>query len=212
MFQTVGEPGYLYDASKWTHISAFYHHWSPPNMDSPFSPLVKGKFSHKTKCIVNYSPLQCEVIVSNLSSACEKTKTHIVNDLPYRKLKGVETIFAITPTYVRYTQKVDMTSLCQTIMHVHNLVWIVVEDTEKKTSLVSSILTRCTVRSVQLHIWTSFENKVIARGVEQRNLGLSWIRQYCTKDTFCTGFVYFMDDDNKYDLRLFKEVTFMLAY
>ena len=50
-----------------------------------------------------------------------------------------------------------------------------------------------------------------SRGVEQRNLGLSWIRDYCDEpgDTpECSqGIIYFMDDDNKYDMRLFQEVS-----
>ena len=43
------------------------------------------------------------------------------------------------------------------------------------------------------------------RGVEQRNLGLLWLRK-----TFVKGqrnaVVYFGDDDNTYDLDLFEEV------
>ena len=56
------------------------------------------------------------------------------------------------------------------------------------------------------------------RGFEQRNLGLSWIRAQCgvgtqslltehvLKSEECNGVVYFADDDNKYDLRLFEQV------
>ena len=57
------------------------------------------------------------------------------------------------------------------------------------------------------------------RGFEQRNLGLSWIRAQCgvgtqslltervLKSEECNGVVYFADDDNKYDLRLFEQVS-----
>ena len=54
-------------------------------------------------------------------------------------------IFAITPTYNRLTQKVDLTSLCYTIENVPNFIWIVVEDSDHKSSLVRSLLTRCKV-------------------------------------------------------------------
>ena len=42
------------------------------------------------------------------------------------------------------------------------------------------------------------------RGVEQRNLAIDWLREYRGDET--TGIVYFGDDDNTYDLQLFKEV------
>ncbi len=54
-------------------------------------------------------------------------------------------IFAVTPTYTRYTQKVDLTSLCYTIEKVANIIWIVVEDSDKKTDLVANLLKRCKV-------------------------------------------------------------------
>ncbi len=173
--------------------------------------LVGANVSSTTHCIVKNNPRDCEVMVrtsaSNSYNTCKTTTVNFVDNLPnYNQLTGANMIFAITPTYVRHTQKVDLTSLCQTIMHVKNLLWIVVEDSESKTPLVFNLLKRCRVRSVQLNIWTSPENKNIARGVEQRNLGLSWIRHFCTKVKYCSGSVYFMDDDNKYDLRLFEEV------
>lgn len=39
------------------------------------------------------------------------------------------------------------------------------------------------------------------RGVSNRNRGLKWIRENAT-----TGVVYFADDDNTYDLELFRQV------
>lgn len=69
---------------------------------------------------------------------------------------------------------------------------------------------RCRVRSVHLatpkqpNVWTK------GRGVEQRNYGLQWIRSYCQVLAYvrihCNGVVYFLDDDNRFDLRLFEEV------
>ena len=126
------------------------------------------------------------------------------------------TIFAITPTYARTSQKVDLTSLCQTVMNVPNFVWIVIEDSFEKTPLVTNLLERCKVESVHLNVRTPLKMRpkpgqeknpsLYSRGVEQRNAGLSWIRNHCRKEE-CRGVVYFMDDDNKYDLRLFEEVS-----
>jgi len=134
------------------------------------------------------------------------------------------TIFFITPTYTRPTQKVDLTSLCHTLMHVPRLHWIVVEDSDHSTELVSRLLQRCPVASTQLRIrrprWLNFGFSNTWRGLEQRNLALSWLRDQCSPSTSSTrsgkyltaeecgsGVVYFGDDDNKYDLRLFEEVN-----
>ena len=51
-------------------------------------------------------------------------------------------IYMITPTYARWTQKADLTRLAQTLMHVPRLHWIVVEDSEHKTELVTEFLRR----------------------------------------------------------------------
>lgn len=42
------------------------------------------------------------------------------------------------------------------------------------------------------------------RGVEQRNLGLQWLRKNKAHED--TGAVYFMDDDNTYNIKIFTEV------
>ena len=128
----------------------------------------------------------------------------------------VSTVYAITPTYVRPTQRVDLISLCHTLMHVPNITWIVIEDSEKKTQHVRDILTKQCKSVTSVHLTAkSSQNKAEGRGVNQRNAGLSWIRQTCgsnetttttTTEKKCNGVVYLMDDDNKYDLRLFQEV------
>ncbi|KAL5493570.1 hypothetical protein EMCRGX_G014774 [Ephydatia muelleri] len=137
-------------------------------------------------------------------------------------------IFVVTPTHTRETQKADLTSMCHTLMHVPRLVWVVVEDSPRKTPLVTRLLSRCRVSSVHLntitipmnlsvtlntssssHGLTNSTNTTIVavhhRGVAQRNLGLGWIRRHCLTRP-CRGVVYFGDDDNKYDLRLFVEM------
>ena len=116
-------------------------------------------------------------------------------------------IFTITPTYKRSTQVVDITSLCQTLQLVPNLVWIVIEDGYLKSDTISDLLRRCTAQTVHLIArniseWTS----PAGRGVAQRNAGLIWIRENCHSFGKCNGSFYFMDDDNKYALSLFDEV------
>ena len=119
-------------------------------------------------------------------------------------------LYVITPTHTRLTQKSDLTSLCHTLMLVPNLTWIVVEDSKEETELVAKFLKRCKVESVHLlaqtpPIYQKYSNLNFSRGVRQRNAGLKWVRGHC-KQGNCDGVVYFADDDNKYDLRLFDEV------
>lgn len=122
------------------------------------------------------------------------------------------TIFAITPTYTRSTQRVDLTSICHTLMHIPEITWIVIEDAVNKTQAVTNLLAKCkSVTSVHLNIKsppTTLKGMRVPRGVSQRNAGLSWIRRSCSQNVTekCKGVVYLMDDDNKYDLRLFEEV------
>ena len=124
---------------------------------------------------------------------------------------GLPIIYAITPTYKRYTQKADLTRLSQTFMHIKNFHWIVVEDSEHRTDLVTNLLKSKEIKCTHLNIKTQAKLKKKEddphwkkhRGLDQRNLALEWIREHATNRN---GVVYFADDDNTYDLELFREV------
>ncbi|XP_046372360.1 galactosylgalactosylxylosylprotein 3-beta-glucuronosyltransferase 2-like [Haliotis rufescens] len=94
--------------------------------------------------------------------------------------KDLPVIYAITPTHARSQQKAELTRLSQTFLHMSSFHWIVVEDSRKKS-------------------------RKSAKGVEQRNLGISWLRKNVDLETQ-PGVVYFADDDNTYDLRIFAEM------
>lgn len=93
-------------------------------------------------------------------------------------------IFFITPTYYRPAQKADLVRLVQTLAHVSNLYWLVVEDTEKPSSFISEISQRSKITSVHLtaltpsNIKLKISNPIVkfARGIYQRNKALQWIR------------------------------------
>lgn len=55
-------------------------------------------------------------------------------------------VIGITPTYFRHTQRLDLTTLCQTLMSVPRFLWIVVEDAKNSTPQVEEILAKCRVR------------------------------------------------------------------
>lgn len=147
----------------------------------------------------------------NTPCSCKPKYINITQAPPTPSSENNRTIFVISPTYKRLTQKSDLTSVCITLMHVPNLVWIVVEDSDHKSDLVRRLLTRCKVVSVHLNAVTPDYYKKDSwkpRGVLQRNAGLNWIREHNSAEK-CNGVVYFGDDDNSYDLRLFEEVGVM---
>ena len=104
--------------------------------------------------------------------------------------------------------------MCHTLMSVQKVVWIIIEDSQKPTDLVTKLIQRCNVEIVHLAIPTSSDYRAEkgkpahskSRGVEQRNAGLNWLRENYSSHN-CSGVFYFGDDDNKYDLRLFEDVS-----
>ena len=136
--------------------------------------------------------------------------------LPKTK-EDIPTIYAITPTYKRFLQKAELTRICNTFLHIKNFHWILVEDSRNKTKLVASFLSNCGVKYTHLNVRTPKPLRrsrkqprwAKSRGVEQRNLGLEWIRQNVNPNK-TKGVIYFADDDNTYDLRLFDEVSYFV--
>jgi len=126
------------------------------------------------------------------------------------KLSPANTIYIITPTHSRPHQKAELTRLSHTFRLVSDVLWIVVEDSEQKTELVRNFLKDCKVPNVHLNAVTPADWKLAPsdpnwrkpRGVIQRNKGLTWLRTSKNKE----GVVYFADDDNTYDTRLFDEM------
>lgn len=115
-------------------------------------------------------------------------------------------IYAITPTYSRAVQKAELTRLANTFRQVPQFHWIVVEDSNSHTELVSRFLARSGLRYTHLNVFTPrrFKRKGMPRATEQRNAALGWLRgQRTSKDK---GVVFFADDDNTYSLELFEEV------
>ncbi|KAJ8895302.1 hypothetical protein PR048_000627 [Dryococelus australis] len=114
-------------------------------------------------------------------------------------------IYVVTATYPRPQQVAELTRLAQTLMHVRDLHWLVVEDAARKTSLVADLLRRTRISFDHLVAPMPEAYKTLPRrkprGVSNRNRGLAWIRKNAT-----SGVVYFADDDNTYDIEVFEEV------
>ncbi|XP_046571885.1 galactosylgalactosylxylosylprotein 3-beta-glucuronosyltransferase 1-like [Haliotis rubra] len=122
-------------------------------------------------------------------------------------------VYAITPTYARLQQKAELTRLSQTLLHLPNFHWILVEDAPNRTKRATDLLRSSGLSYTHLYALTPEDVKLKPtdshsskpRGVSQRNEGLSWIRRHLDPDIH-HGVVYFADDDNTYDLRIFAEM------
>lgn len=96
--------------------------------------------------------------------------------------------------------------MANTLSHIKDLHWIIVEDGNKTVPAVRDILERTKLP------YTYMGHKTILgyprRGWYQRTMALKYIRsntsQILGKDHE-EGVVYFGDDDNSYDTRLFTE-------
>lgn len=147
-------------------------------------------------------------VVSFITLKHGRTKCH--ENIPRSSMtiesRKLPMIYIITPTYKRPEQLPDLTRLAQTIMHVKASTWLVIEDAETLSPPVEALLKRT---GIQFHhllapmptVYRNQKNK--PRGVSGRNKGMEWIRK---SEVDRNGVVYFADDDNSYDLRLFEEI------
>ena len=137
----------------------------------------------------------------NGTSSTHEIRTRMTNpDLPV--------IYFVTPTFSRVAQVAELTRLAQTLLHVPNLVWVVAEDSHECSPVVSNVLARHKGRIPSAHIISPmpkmYEKEYYRpRGVSSRNAAMKWVLK---NPAHPKGVLYFGDDDNTYDLRLFDEI------
>ncbi|XP_015174397.1 PREDICTED: galactosylgalactosylxylosylprotein 3-beta-glucuronosyltransferase I [Polistes dominula] len=145
-------------------------------------------------------------VMENLSR--QITNNNKTVNATYEKTK----IYAITPTFTRAVQKAELTRLSQTFQLVPNFHWIIIEDSLKRTNLVSKLLQESSLIYTHLVAATPPNYKLgkddpnwkKPRGVEQRNAALHWLRKNLNSSD--NGVVFFADDDNTYSVKLFQEM------
>jgi beta-1,3-glucuronyltransferase len=138
---------------------------------------------------------------------------HFSNSIDNQQLP---VIYVITPTYRRLVQLAELTQLAQTLSLVPSVHWIVVEDSQELSPDVIRLLQRFTGLSIGhiTHLHGRMPEQFRAndsttpytsrpRGASNRNRALHWIRENVE-----TGVVYFADDDNTYDVRIFQEMRY----
>ncbi|KAL3105653.1 hypothetical protein niasHT_029069 [Heterodera trifolii] len=131
-------------------------------------------------------------------------------------------IFFVTPSVRRPEQKADLTRLGQTLAAVANLVWILVEVLMfcfflicRGISFIDQLVARLGIDAVHLCAETPEKWRLrlddphwkYPKGVLQRNAALRWLRKNVAHQH--VGAVYFGDDDNTYDWRLFDEIRLL---
>lgn len=120
------------------------------------------------------------------------------------------TIFFITPTYPRREQMAELMRLGQTLLHVPALHWIVADDSRSGCNpAVSSLLHRLGIpytyiSSPMPSVYHKGKSSYFPRGVANRRAALQWLR--LNAPISAPGVLYFGDDDNAFDLRLFHEI------
>lgn len=150
----------------------------------------------------------------------EVVRTEYVYTRPPPWSDVLPTIHIITPTYSRPVQKAELTRLANTFLHVPNLHWILVEDSQRRTPLVTRLLRETGLNYTHLNVETPRNYKLrgdtrdprMPRGTMQRNLALRWLRETFNANSSQAGIVYFADDDNTYSLELFEEVSVAEAH
>lgn len=150
----------------------------------------------------------------------EVVRTEYVYTRPPPWSDTLPTIHVVTPTYSRPVQKAELTRLANTLLHVPNLHWLVVEDAPRRTPLTARLLRDTGLNYTHLHVETPRNYKLrgdardprIPRGTMQRNLALRWLRETFPRNSSQPGVVYFADDDNTYSLEVFEEVRDSWTY
>ena len=84
----------------------------------------------------------------------EVVRTEYVYTRPPPWSDVLPTIHVITPTYSRPVQKAELTRLANTFLHVPNLHWILVEDSQRQTPLVNQLLRETGLNYTHLNVET----------------------------------------------------------
>ncbi|XP_037803728.1 galactosylgalactosylxylosylprotein 3-beta-glucuronosyltransferase S-like [Penaeus monodon] len=121
-----------------------------------------------------------------------------------RLLEYGRTIYVVTGTYQRSNQIPEMTQLAQTLMLVPDVHWIVAEDTRVDNKRLMEYLQFTGIPFTYLKTPTPrkfLKMDTLPVGASSCRAAIAWIRKNAK-----TGVVYFADEGNIYDYKLFEEI------
>nr|XP_017025964.1 galactosylgalactosylxylosylprotein 3-beta-glucuronosyltransferase S isoform X2 [Drosophila kikkawai] len=150
----------------------------------------------------NFRPLNETV---HICSESYEDRRQFMQDKPNSEYGQLPVIYFVTPTYPRREQIPELTRLAHTLLHVPRLHWLVADDQQKCNDFIDTLLNRFGIPFT--HMVSPMPAKFrfadpAPRGVANRRAALRWLRQH----NLTNGVLYFGDDDNTYDLRLFSEI------
>ncbi|KAH8285809.1 hypothetical protein KR018_009033, partial [Drosophila ironensis] len=166
--------------------------------------LTTEKVEESSLGLVNerYGPLHETLTICNQSF---EDRRLYIQDQPQVSYDKLPVIYFVTPTYPRREQVPELTRLAHTLLHVPRLHWLVADDREKCNGFLDNLLGGFGIPFTHLvsPMPAKFRNeKPAPRGVANRRAALQWLRQ----QNHTNGVLYFGDDDNTYDLKLFSEI------
>ncbi|KAM7351914.1 glucuronyltransferase S isoform 2-T2 [Cochliomyia hominivorax] len=128
-----------------------------------------------------------------------------IQDKLRQEWDNLSIIYFVTPTYPRREQVPELTRLAYTLMHVPRLHWIVANDYNACNSYLDILLLKFGIPYTHLaspmpERFRTAKSK--PRGVSNRRAAIQWLKQR----NITSGVLYFGDDDNTYDLKLFSEI------
>lgn len=153
-----------------------------------------------------HSHLECLSTLAALKAALAGTVRQEIRRMADMTHTDLPTIYIITPTYRRPEQIPELTRLAQTLMNVPSIYWLVADDTDAPNQAVIDYLTYTGIPHTYLTSLMPevyWKQKLKPRGVANRRAGIEWVRLHATD-----GVIYFADDDNTYDIRVFQEMRF----
>jgi hypothetical protein len=132
-------------------------------------------------------------------------------DKPYSKINlSGRQIYIITPTFARISQRPDLVRFTDTVRAAGNATWIVIEDAAETSTWNKRLFDESELSDVVYINAKTPEYFTTGKGIAQRNAGLRVVYE-----RECQGpkkyssimeypIVYFGDDDNTFDHRLWK--------
>nr|XP_017105728.2 galactosylgalactosylxylosylprotein 3-beta-glucuronosyltransferase S isoform X2 [Drosophila bipectinata] len=151
---------------------------------------------------INFRPLN-ETL--HICSESYEDRRLFMQDKPRSEYEKLPVIYFVTPTYPRREQIPELTRLAHTLLHVPRLHWLVADDQENCNTYLDTLLNRFGIPFTHMvsPMPSKFRNeKPAPRGVANRRAALQWLKTH----NLTNGVLYFGDDDNTYDLRLFSEI------
>lgn len=126
------------------------------------------------------------------------TPDHLSNDgIPVRPARqNLPSLIIVTPTYPRPLRIRYLRRLAKAFAGIPNFLWLVVEDGESPASDVQLLLRQSGIDHCYLNAGPSNDS-----GNKQRNCAIAHIKEHRL-----SGIVYFADDDNVFEKKLFTEI------